>query len=102
LGIDLLPLLYREVRIREVVLKQSAISIERDGNGKFNFEQSDAADGTLPAFDLTNVSLASSTLRYTDQRSGEGFEAGDCGLDIHDLRLAGGNSAELMRALSFT
>src|SRR5690349_11723888 len=41
LGIDFLPLLYKEIRIGRIILKQPKISIERDAEGKFNFEKSE-------------------------------------------------------------
>jgi len=102
LGIDLLPLLQKEVRIRKIALKYPRISIERDLDGKFNFEKSEAAGGTFPALDLANVSLSDGTLLYADKQSGDGFEAGDCSLDVHRLRLSGGKSSELIKNLSFT
>lgn len=102
LGIDLLPLLQKEVRIRKIALKYPRISIERDRDGKFNFEKPEAAGGTFPALDLANVSLSDGTLLYADKQSGDGFEAGDCSLDVHRLRLSGGKSSELIKNLSFT
>jgi AsmA protein len=101
LGIDLLPLLQKEVRFGKIALKHPRISIERDRDGKFNFEKPEAAGGTLPALDLAKVSLSDGTLLYADKRSGEGFEAGDCSLDVHRLRLSGGKSSDLMKNLSF-
>ena len=102
LGIDLLPLLQKEVRIGKIALKHSRISIERDRDGKFNFEKPEAAGATLPVLDLAKVSLSDGTLLYADKQSGEGFEAGDCRLDVHRLRLSGGKSSDLMKNLSFT
>jgi len=43
LGIDLLPLLYQEVRIGKIALNRPRISVERDSDGKFNFEQRERA-----------------------------------------------------------
>jgi len=102
LGIDLLPLLQKEVRVGKIALKQPRISIERDRDGKFNFEKPEAAGGTLPALDLAKFSLSNATLLYADKKSGEGFEAGDCNLDVRRLRLPGGESPDLMKHLSFT
>jgi uncharacterized protein involved in outer membrane biogenesis len=101
LGIDLLPLLQKEIRIANVALKHPRISIERDRDGKFNFEKAEAAGGTLPAMDLAKVSVSGGTLLYSDKRSGEGFEAGDCSLDVHRLRLSGGKSSDFTKNLSF-
>jgi uncharacterized protein involved in outer membrane biogenesis len=102
LGIDLLPLLQKKVRVGKIALKQPRISIERDRDGKFNFEKPEAAGGTLPALDLEKFSLSDGTLRYADKQSGEGLEAGDCNLDVRRLRLPGGESPDPMKHLSFT
>ena len=98
--IALLPLLHKEVRIRTIALKGPMISIERDQDGRFNFEKVGEATGTLPALDLTNVSVVDGTLRYADRQSGEGFDAGGCRLHAHRLRLSGGESTGLGNALS--
>lgn len=102
LGVDLLPLLQREVRISKITLKQPSISIERDRNGKFNFEKPETAGTILPALDLTRVSISGGTFQYSDKPSGEGFEARDCNLDIGGLRFSGEKSQDLTKNLSFT
>ncbi len=102
LGIDLLPLLQKEVRIGRIALKQPRISIERDRDGMFNFEEPEVAGAALPVLDLAKVSFSGATLVYTDTQSGEGFEAGNCNLDLRRLRLAGGERSDLMKRLSFT
>jgi len=38
LGIELLPLLHKEVRIVKIGMKRPRISVEQDRDGKFNFE----------------------------------------------------------------
>ena len=102
LGIDLLPLLRKEVRIGKIALKHPRISIEWDRDGKFNFERPEAAGGTLPALDLAKVSLSDGTFLYADKQSGEGFEAGDCSLDVRRLQFSGGKGSDIMKNLSFT
>ena len=102
LGIDLLPLLKKEVRIEKIALKHPRVSIERDRDGRFNFEKPEAAEGALPALDWPNVSLSNGTLVYVDKRFSESFEAGDCRLDVHRLRLSGGKRSNLMKDISFT
>jgi uncharacterized protein involved in outer membrane biogenesis len=101
LGIDLLPLIQKEVRIGKIALKNPSISIERDRDGKFNFETPQTV-GTLPALDLAKVSLSDGNILYADKKSGEGFEAGDCSLDVRRLLLSGGKSTDLIKNLSFT
>jgi len=102
LGIDLLPLLQNEVRIGNIALKKPSISIERGRDGKFNFEKPEPAGATLPALDSAKVSVSDGTLLYADKQSGEGFEAGDCSLDVRHLLLSVGESPDLMKNLSFT
>lgn len=95
--IELLPLLRREVRIGKIALRQSRISIERDLNGKFNFEKSVSSEATLPTLNLVNLSITDGILLYANKQSGEGFEAGNCRLDVQRLRLSGGKGADLMK-----
>jgi uncharacterized protein involved in outer membrane biogenesis len=102
LEIDLLPLLKSEVRIEKIALEHPRIIIERDRDGRFNFETPEAAAGSLPALDWSNVSLSDGTLVYADKRSGDGFEAADCRLDAHRLRFAGGKRSDIMKDLSFS
>ena len=102
LWIDLLPLLHEEVRIGKIALKHPRISIERDRDGKFNFEKAEATGGRLPALYLPRASLSNGVLVYADKQSGEGFEAGDCRLDAQRLRFSGGEGPDLLKNLSFT
>src|SRR3990172_7579139 len=57
LGIELLPLLQKQIRIDKIVLKRPAISIVRDRDGEFNFKRSEAPDEALPVLDLAKVSF---------------------------------------------
>lgn len=100
--IDFLSLLGKKVRIGKISLKHPTISIERDREGRFNFEKPATNGGTLPAPDLAKVSFSNGTLLYADKQSGSGFEAGDCSLDMHGLRLSGGERPELMKNVSLT
>jgi len=101
LGIDLLPLFHREVRIGKIALKHPGIYIELDSNGNYNFETKQPA-GPLPALGLGNVSLADGSLIYADKQSGGGFEASECKLDLRNFLLSQGKSSDLVRNLSFT
>ena len=100
LGLDLLPLLQNEYRITKILLLHPKITIERNVQGKYNFENPQAA-ATLPVQELAKISLSDGTLLYADKQSGEGFDAGDCSLDVHHLLFAGGD-ADTMKNLSFT
>jgi AsmA protein len=102
LAIDLLPLLSKEVRIEKIALKSARIVIESDRQGLFNFERPQQDRSPLPVLDWPNVSLVDTTVVYADQQSGHAFEASDCHAAVNRLRLAGGERANLMKALSFT
>ncbi len=102
LGIDLLPLVHKAVLIGRITLKHPNVSIERDSDGQYNFESQAAAEGTLPALNLAEVSLSDGTLSYADKQSREGFEARDCSLDVRRLLLSDGDKLDLLKNLSFT
>jgi AsmA protein len=102
LEIALLPLLHKEVRIRRIELQRPRISIKRDRDGVFNFEKRKEAKGTFFTLGLDNLSLTDGVFLYGDEQSGEGFEVGNFKLNSHSSRISGGNSAELLKNLSFT
>ena len=100
LAIDFLPLLQRQIRIGKITLQHPTISIVRDRDGTFNVENPEAADRALPALDLAGIAVSNATLRYADKETGDGFEAGDCRVDVAHLQLAGGKSSDFMKNLS--
>jgi uncharacterized protein involved in outer membrane biogenesis len=102
LWIELFPLLRKEVRMDRVGLKHVRISIERQRDGRFNFEPRTELKGTFPPMDVPKVSLSDATLLYMDQQSGKGLEADSCDLDVRHLQLSKKKSAALLESLSFT
>ena len=102
LEIALLPLLHKEVRIRRIELQRPRISIKRDRDGAFNFEQKEKAKGKFSTMDLDVLSLSDGMFLYEDERSREGFAVENFNLDVRSLRIAGQNSAEIFKHLSFT
>lgn len=102
LGIDLLSLFHKEVRIKNIALQHPRIFIERERDGTFNFEKSAAVGASPPALGLLELSLSDATLIYADKQSGKGFEAGDCSLELPRLRVSHGQTPDIMKNLSFT
>ncbi len=102
LELALLPLLHRQVRIRGIRLQRPRISVKRDRDGRFNFEQREKAQGTFAALVLDHLSLSDGAFLYGDEQSGEGFTVENYNLDVRHLRIAGGNGAELLKNLSLT
>ncbi len=101
IGVDFVPLLRKEVRIEQITLDHPSISIEKDRDGRFNFEKSAAAQEVLADLNLAKISLSDGTFRYADKQSGAGFEVADCSLDVSHLQLAGRGHPGLMKRLSF-
>ena len=99
LGIELFPLLHKEVRLNSIGLKHVKISVERRRDGTFNFET--RTGRTFPPTDVARVSLSDATLLYTDQQSGKALEADSCDLDVRHLQLSKEKSA-VLKSLSFT
>jgi len=102
LGIEILPLLLKQVRIESLVLNHPTISIERESDGQFNFATSAQSGGGLPAMNLSNVSLADGVLRYADERSGEVFKVRNCSFLVNNLQFTQNKTSDLMKDLSFT
>jgi uncharacterized protein involved in outer membrane biogenesis len=110
LGIELLPLLHKELRVVKIGMKRPRISIEQDRDGKFNFERPEEeagkktsveAKGTRFSLDVAKISLSDGAFYYADRKTGEVLEAGDFTLDVGRLRFAGGKGQDLQKNLSF-
>ncbi len=110
LGIELLPLFHKKVRIVKIVMKRPRISIEQDRDGKFNFETpeekagkktAEETKGTRFSLDVAKIYLSDGALFYADKKTGEVLEAGDFNLDVNRLRLTGGKTPDLLKNLSF-
>lgn len=102
-GVELLPLLRRQIRVNVVTLKGPRIALERGADGRFNFEKSEKdREKTLPPLALARVFLSDAALIYLDQKSQQGFQAEGCNLNGRRLQLAGGKGADFLRRLTLT
>jgi uncharacterized protein involved in outer membrane biogenesis len=102
LWIEPFPLLRKQVRMDSVRLEHVRISIERQRDGRFNFEPRTELKGTFPPLDVPKVSFSDATLLYVDQESGKGLEADSCDLDMRHLQVSKERSAAFLESLSFT
>jgi uncharacterized protein involved in outer membrane biogenesis len=100
LGVELLPLLHKELRTDRIELKGLTIAIERDHDGRLNTDASSEANGRLPSLEVARVSVSDATLAYVDKQSGKEFEATGCNLDVSRLRLSAGERSGLLKNLS--
>ena len=102
LGIGLMSLFQDQLEIRKITLNDARISVERDRDGRFNFERPEPTGEAFPALDLANISLSDGTLIYADEETGEGFKVADCRMDVHRVQHLGGQNVNLMKGLSVT
>lgn len=100
IGVNALALVQRRVEISKVVLEAPQLYIERDRQGRFNFETDTPKTEPLSEFALARFKAADATLRYADLQGGQAAEAADCRLDLHDLHIAAGERADAMKLVS--
>lgn len=100
LGLRFAPLLHREVRFSQIALKDPRITIERDRDGHYNYEEPDEAKQARRQFHLVKIHISGGTLRYVDKLYDENIQAEDCDGDLSDVRHPGGS--ELLSQLSLT
>ncbi|MFA6148144.1 MAG: AsmA family protein [bacterium] len=110
LGIELSPLLHKEIRVVKIGMRRPRISIDQDRDGKFNFETpegetgrkvSEGAEGMRFSLDVAKISLSDAALFYTDNNTGEALEAGVFNLEVSRLQFTGGKNADHPVHLSF-
>jgi len=102
LGISFMSLFQDELKIGKITLKHARISVERDRDGRFNFERLEPTREAFPALDLANIVLSDGTLIYLDKETGEGFEAANCRMDVHRVQHLGGTNVNPIKGLSAT
>lgn len=99
-GIALLPLLHKEVRIRTIGLQRLRLAIERDRDGKLNVSRSPQADAERQPLAVVKVSVSDGSLHYSNRQSGKELEATGCNLDVSRMRLSSGHEPGLLKNLS--
>lgn len=110
LGIELPPLLHKEIRVVKIKMREPRISIDQDRDGKFNFETpegeagrktAEGAKGMRFSLDVAKLSLSDAALFYAEKKTGEALEAGVFNLEVSRLQLTGEKSPDLPKHLSF-
>jgi AsmA protein len=102
LGIQLVSLLRRQVRIPTIELQHVTISVERDRDGRLNVGGSSPGATTLPELPSTDLSLSDLTFVYTNRQEASSVHAGPCNVQVTDLRLAAIQGADLMQSMSLS
>jgi len=111
-GVRLLPLPDRQVEITELVIEKPVIRIEKDADGKFNYEtpadeakleaKPKEADAPSAPLKVARSSVSAGKVVYVDRKTGgeTSFDAID--LSVRDLSIPTARGAELMKGISFT
>jgi hypothetical protein len=107
IGLKLLPLIKHEARISEFTIIKPKITIERDKNGRFNFEgpmQKPAKEERLPVALLTMGSfvISKGELVFLDRISNARTELNSIDLNIKDLSFTAERSHGLLQNISFS
>ena len=100
IGLKLIPLTRREVRISRVGLIKQVFSIVRYKNGTFNFEKP-GRTLTEKLLDVTKSSISQGNLIFTDERSGKRVEVDDFDATIRNLSYSGTAGAEPFKNSAF-
>jgi uncharacterized protein involved in outer membrane biogenesis len=102
LGIELVSLLRRQVRIPRIELRHVTLTVERSRDGRFNFEGSSPGASAIPDIESTDVVLTDLTFVYSNRQEGTSVQAGPCDVQASDLRITATKGADLMKNLSFS
>jgi AsmA protein len=100
IGVDFLALLKQDIRLRHITLAQPVIYVERDRDGRYNYERPEKVRQSLPDLRLAKFVMADGTLRFLDKRSGKHIEAAACELDARDVQLTGRQTPGILKQLS--
>jgi uncharacterized protein involved in outer membrane biogenesis len=102
LAIEWRSLLDQDLKFDGVRFKGARISVARDKSGKFNVDRPPSPDSQSPAADIGRVSLATSSLFYTDALRGNKFAAEDCSVELADLKRAAATTPDILKTVTFT
>jgi len=104
LGMELRPLLKKQLKVTVCELVKPVVTIVKDSKGKYNFEGTEkkSAEGRPGgAFSVNELKLSQGILFYLDKKTGEKTEIKDFNLAIKDLSVPD-TSGEIKKNISFT
>lgn len=82
IGVDLWPLLHKEVRINSIELQEPVILLERYQDGSYNVRSPEPR----VTLNLIHVLVANATFHYNDALLATQYEANTCNLDLQGSR----------------
>jgi AsmA protein len=104
IGAELMSLLRKQLRITGCELVKPAITIVKDAEGRYNFENTEKkstekAQGT--AFSLNELKLSKGCVVYTNKKTGEKTELKEINLTIKDILIMD-TQRDIIKNISFT
>jgi uncharacterized protein involved in outer membrane biogenesis len=104
LGAELMPLLKKQLKVTSCELVKPAVTIVKDADGKYNFENIEKKSNKGQpgaAFNLNDLKLSKGVLVYIDKKTGEKTEFQDFNLAIKELSVMD-TSGEIIKNIAFT
>jgi len=104
LGMELIPLLKKQLNVTSCELVKPTFTIVKDAEGKYNFESAGknlTAAALGAASSLKDLRLSQGALVYLDKKTGEKTEWKEINLAINDLSIAD-TSGDIINNVSFT
>jgi uncharacterized protein involved in outer membrane biogenesis len=101
LGLKLIPLMMREVRISRVGLIKPVFSLVRYKNGMSNFEKPERTLSRKP-FAVGIISISQGRLVYADERTSERTELDNFDVTVRNLLYSGMDNGAQFKKTSFT
>src|SRR5208337_1031020 len=92
IGVELMPLLKKQLKVTNCELVKPVVSIMKDAKGKYNFEGTEkkSTEWKLTAvFSLNELELSNGVLVYLDKKTKEKTEFKDFNLNIRNISIAG-------------
>jgi hypothetical protein len=90
-GVELMPLLKKQLKVTMCELVKPAFTIVKDAEGKYNFEGTEkkSIQGRhVAVFSLSELKLSKGVLVYLDKKTGEKAEFKDLNIAIKDISIA--------------
>jgi hypothetical protein len=92
LGVELLPLMKKQIKVTRCELVKPAFTIVKDANGQYNFENKgkrSTAVTSKVSFNVNDFKLSKGELVYLDQKAGEKTEMKEFNLAVNDFSMPG-------------
>jgi AsmA family/AsmA-like C-terminal region len=92
LGVELLPLVKKQIKVTRCELVKPVFTIVKDANGQYNFESTGKRSTGVPSkvsFNVNDFKLSKGRLVYLDQKTGEKTEMKEFNLAVNDFSMPG-------------